>query len=156
MSEPLAMWMPAAISCGVVVLICLVVARMARTVEQRLIDVDLAHLEQLERQLATSAGVTSRAGRRAVDQEQRAERLRSIADHHRVADYLIIAVVALLASNAVLYVAWMVPALFSMPLIALLALFVAASVFLIRRTPSYVTLAAAADPTAESGTGSSR
>ena len=131
MSNPWTAWLPAAIVCGVLVLACLGIARMARTVEHRLIAVDLAYLEAAEHR-------TGRADTAAAaDHDQRAERLRSIGDHHRVADYLVIAVLGIVVANAALYVAWVVPAVLSLPLILLLLVLGLAVAFLIRRAPGY-------------------
>jgi Flp pilus assembly protein TadB len=135
------MWMPAAITCGVLVLACLAIARMAHTVEQRLIDVDLAQLGDAGHRTARSDDQTG------GDHDQRAERLRSIANHHRVADYLIIAVLGIVVVNAVLYVMWVLPAVLSLPVILLLLVLAVTAAWVVRRTPSYDMIAAgAADP----------
>jgi Flp pilus assembly protein TadB len=134
------MWMPAAITCGVLVLACLAIARMARTVEQRLIDVDLAYLDEADHRTARTDDQA------AGDHDQRAERLRSIANHHRVADYLIIAVLGIVVANAVLYVVWVVPAVLSLPVILLLLVLAVTAVWVVRRTPSYDAIAAGTDP----------
>jgi Flp pilus assembly protein TadB len=125
----LSFWIPAAITCGVVAVACLLISRMARTVEHRLIDADLDYRRRMERRAARTSA--------RVEDSDRADRLQSIANHHRAADYLLFGVIGLLGVNAGLYVITMLPAIVSVPVLILLLGLAAVAVWMIRRRPGY-------------------
>lgn len=129
MTQSFGSWLPAVITCGVLAVACLAIARMARTVEHRLIDIDLDDRERRERM--------ARPTRTAQQTQDRADRLKSIADHHRAADYLLLGVLALVAINAVLYLGWSVPPILSIPLAVLVIGLAGIAAWVVRRTPEY-------------------